>query len=141
MNTYSVPISVKGIVFDDDRVWLRKNERNEWELPGGKIDMGEQPKQTVAREMKEELGFTTEVLDIIQSHIYTIESSIDESHGVLVLSYLCKIIAKTNKFEIDGEGGKAEFKTFSINEITELTILEFYKSSIQKAWEIHQNKS
>lgn len=33
-----LPISVKGIVFQDGKVWLRRNERSEWELPGGKLD-------------------------------------------------------------------------------------------------------
>lgn len=43
---YNILISVKGIVFDDEKVWLRKNERQEWELPGGKLDKGEQPEET-----------------------------------------------------------------------------------------------
>ncbi len=45
-HTYSVPISVKGIIFENNSVWLRKNEREEWELPGGKLDEGEQHKKS-----------------------------------------------------------------------------------------------
>ena len=44
---YDVPISCKGIVFENGRVWIRQNERGEWELPGGKLDPGEQPEDTV----------------------------------------------------------------------------------------------
>jgi hypothetical protein len=55
-NPYLVPISVKGIVFEDGKVWLRHNERNEWELPGGKLDEGEQPEETVVREMIKKAG-------------------------------------------------------------------------------------
>ena len=69
-----LPISIKGIVFENGKVWLRKNERKEWELPGGKLDKGEQPEQTVVRELKEELGFETQVVDIIQAHLYKIKS-------------------------------------------------------------------
>lgn len=134
MNTYSVPISVKGIVFDNGKVWLRKNERNEWELPGGKLDVGEQPEQTAIREMQEELGFATEVVDIVQSRLYTIKKSSDESRGVLVVSYLCKILNKDGEFEIDGEAGKAQFQDFPVNEIEELNMPDFYKEAIQKAW-------
>lgn len=67
---YLVPVSVKGVVIEDGKVWLRKNERNEWELPGGKIDPDEQPEQTVSRELFEELGFKVEVKDIVGAHMY-----------------------------------------------------------------------
>jgi 8-oxo-dGTP pyrophosphatase MutT (NUDIX family) len=130
---YMVPISVKGIVFEDRKVWLRQNERNEWELPGGKLDDGEQPEETIVRELLEELGFETEVVDIIQSHTYIIKKSSDESHGVLVVSYLCKLINKTGEFENIGEAGKVKFKQFSLDEISGLNIPDFYKEAINKA--------
>ena len=130
---YLVPVSVKGIVFDDDGVWLRSNERGEWELPGGKIDPGEQPTETVVREMREELGYEVAVNDLISAHMYTIEKSIDESHGVLVLMYTCDITSRSGIFELDGEGGKAEFKAFPINEIAALNMPTFYKEAIARA--------
>ena len=70
---YTVPISVKGIVFEDGKVWLRKNEREEWELPGGKLDQDEQPTETVVREMKEELGFEVTISDLVHAHLYQIK--------------------------------------------------------------------
>lgn len=133
--TYAIPISVKGIVFEHDRVWLRKNEREEWELPGGKIDRGEQPEETVVREVDEELGFRTEVQEIISATVYTINSTADEQHGVLVISYLCKIISKTGKFETIGEAGKAEFQKFAVEDIEALNMPEFYKKAITKAYD------
>lgn len=62
-----LPISVKGVVFEHGGVWLRKNERDEWELPGGKIDEGEQPAETVARELQEELGFEVQAIKIVHA--------------------------------------------------------------------------
>ncbi|GGM43483.1 hypothetical protein GCM10012275_13070 [Longimycelium tulufanense] len=38
------PISIKGVVVRDGKVLLLKNEREEWELPGGRIEPGELPK-------------------------------------------------------------------------------------------------
>ena len=64
-----LPISVKGIVFHGARVWLRKNPRGEWELPGGRLEPNEQPWETVARELKEELGFDTEVTRLVHSEV------------------------------------------------------------------------
>lgn len=135
MQTYSVPISVKGIVFDNNGVWLRKNERDQWELPGGKIDKGEKPDEAVIRELSEELGFKTKVQDIIQAYLHTIQGSQDESNGVLVITYLCKLIEKTGEFEIEGEAGKAKFHKFLIEEINSLNMPDFYKEAIHKARE------
>lgn len=130
---YLVPISVKGIVIENSKVWLRKNERNEWELPGGKIDPGEQPEETIQRELQEELGFETKVTSLIQAYMYTINVSIDENRGVLVLTYLCHLLNKTGEFEHEGEAGHAEFNSFDPGEVKSLNMPMFYKESIAKA--------
>lgn len=127
-----IPVSVKGLVIEDGKVWLRKNERDEWELPGGKLDEGEQPEETVLREMREELGFEVLVKDILQAHLYKVQKSIDESHGVLVVTYLCEIVQKVGEMELIGEGGRAEFRQFAANELDRLTMPDFYKASILK---------
>ena len=132
---YLVPVSVKGIVFENGKVWLRKNERNEWELPGGKIDPGEQPLDTVKREMLEELGFTVDVTDIIQADLYSIAVSRDENRGVLVICYACHILDKSGNFELEGEAGRAQFARFSLSEIPTLNMPEFYKIAINAAAE------
>lgn len=132
---YSVPISVKGIVFEDGKVWLRKNERNEWELPGGKMDEGEQPEQTVARELEEELGFTVTVKDLISAYLATVTVSADENRGVLVVSYVCELLSSTGIFEHEGEAGSAEFQAFSLDELVALNMPQFYKEAIMKASE------
>lgn len=131
--SYNIPISIKGIVFDDEKVWLRKNQRREWELPGGKLDEGEQPEETAVREMREELGFEVEAITPVQVYLHTVKESIDESRGVLVVSYFCKLLKKTGEFEFEGEAGKAEFQAFAIKEIGGLNMPQFYKEAIYKA--------
>lgn len=133
MKSYLIPISVKGIVFEGDSVWLRKNERDEWELPGGKIDEGEQPAETVTRELREELGFEVEVIKIIHAWVYKIQKE-GESSDVFVLSYLCKLISKIGDFEMEGEAGKAEFRKFGLDEIETLKTPNFYKDAIHLGW-------
>ncbi len=131
--TYSVPISVKGIVFEEGKVWLRKNERDEWELPGGKLDEGEQPEKTVVREMHEELGLEVDVVRLIDAHLYKIQVSVDESRGVLVLSYSCKIIERVGDFEHIGEAGPARFSLYGLDEVENLPMPDFYKKAINLA--------
>ncbi len=130
---YTVPVSCKGIVTEAGKVWLRSNERGEWELPGGKLDEGEQPEQTVAREMLEELGVKVEVGSVISNHLHTIKQSFDESHGVLVAIYACLMIERTGQPEHNGEAGPAEFKQFAVSELDDLPMPVFYKQAIRKS--------
>jgi 8-oxo-dGTP pyrophosphatase MutT (NUDIX family) len=130
MNTYNVPISVKGIVIENGKVWLRYNERKEWELPGGKLDKGEQPEETVVRELEEELGFKVKAEKLVGAYLYTIKLNEDESRGVLVLTYLCNLVNKIGKFEVIGEAGKSKFKKFPLKDIKNINLPEFYKKTI-----------
>lgn len=131
---YAVPISCKGIVFEGGQVWLRSNERGEWELPGGKLDPGEQPTQTVAREMLEELGVKVRVKEVISNYLYTIIRSVDETRGVLVASYLCELLERVGDVEHEGEAGHAEFKQFSLEDLPD-NMPDFYKNAIKLAAE------
>ncbi len=133
---YKIPISVKGIVFEDNKVWLRYNERNEWELPGGKLDPDEQPAETVVRELREELGFDVKVLGLVHAYKYVIPGSIDESQGVLIIAYVCALLEKVGEFELSGEMGVARFQAFSLDEIADLTMPSFYRDAISRAQEI-----
>ena len=130
---YKVPISCKGIVFEDGKVWLRSNERGEWELPGGKLDPGEQPEDTVAREMLEELGVKVRVQGVVGNYLYVITKNVDEARGVLVASYSCELLERVGDVEHDGEAGHAEFKQFDVAELDALTMPDFYKSAIRRA--------
>lgn len=129
-DTLSVPVSCKGIVFEAGKVWLRENERQEWELPGGKLEKDEQPEETVVRELHEELGFEVEVKKLAQVHLYEIDTSTEEPRGVLVLTYLCTLLSKSGTFELEGEAGPAKFQAFPVEEIDPLPMPQFYKDSI-----------
>jgi 8-oxo-dGTP pyrophosphatase MutT (NUDIX family) len=132
-STYAVPISCKGIVFEDGKVWLRHNERDEWELPGGKLDPGEQPPETVAREMLEELGVKVDVKQVVSNYLYRINTSSDEHAGVLVASYVCEFVERAGEVEHEGEAGPAQFKLFKPEDIAGLKMPEFYKDAIVRA--------
>lgn len=128
-----LPISVKGIVFEDGKVWLRRNEREEWELPGGKLDPAEQPVETVEREMLEELGMCVRPVAPVHAHRHEIPGSLDEDRGVLVLSYLCELVSSTGEFELTGEGGAVRFGTFAVEDLGSLNMPEFYVDAIRSA--------
>jgi 8-oxo-dGTP pyrophosphatase MutT (NUDIX family) len=57
METRAFPVSVKGVAVQGGKVLLLRNERDEWELPGGKLEVGEDPADCVVREISEESGW------------------------------------------------------------------------------------
>jgi 8-oxo-dGTP pyrophosphatase MutT (NUDIX family) len=84
-DAFRFPVSVKGIVIRDGAVVLVKNRRDEWELPGGKLELGEPPEKCVAREIEEELGLDVEPVAPVDAWVYSIT---DETH-VLIVTYGC----------------------------------------------------
>lgn len=51
-----------GIVFYDDKIFLLKNEKNEWIFPKGVIRSGELPGEVAVTRVKEETGITAEIV-------------------------------------------------------------------------------
>lgn len=79
------PVSVKGVVLARGRVLLAENERDEWELPGGRLEIGERPEQCVVREFGEETGIEVEVDRIVDSWVYPVLAG----RQVLIVTYRC----------------------------------------------------
>jgi 8-oxo-dGTP pyrophosphatase MutT (NUDIX family) len=71
-----LPVSVKGIVFRrknaKSEVLLLRNERQEWELPGGRIEVNETPEACLMREFKEETGLQVAIGPCVGSGVLTI---------------------------------------------------------------------
>ena len=64
------PVSIKGVLVEAGRVVLLENERDEWELPGGRLEPGEAPMTCLVREFAEELGAVVVVASIIDCWVY-----------------------------------------------------------------------
>jgi 8-oxo-dGTP pyrophosphatase MutT (NUDIX family) len=82
---YRFPVSVKGIVVRNGAVVLVRNRRDEWELPGGKLELGETLEGCLTREIEEELQLDVEPAALVDAWVYTIAP---DTH-VLVLTYGC----------------------------------------------------
>jgi mutator protein MutT len=80
------PVSVKGVVFIGDRVVLLKNEREEWELPGGRLEAGESPPACVVREIREELAIDVVAIELLDCWLYEVRPG----REVVVVSYGCR---------------------------------------------------
>jgi ADP-ribose pyrophosphatase YjhB (NUDIX family) len=85
-------ISIKGVVVRDGKVLLLRNERDEWELPGGRIEIGETPEECVAREILEETQWRVETGSILDTWMYHID--VVDKH-VFVVTYGCHPVGTT----------------------------------------------
>ena len=81
-----LPISVKGVLMHRGRVLLLRNERDEWELPGGRLDHGESPEEALAREIREETGLMASVASLVDAWVY----EVTPRKQVLILEYACR---------------------------------------------------
>jgi 8-oxo-dGTP pyrophosphatase MutT (NUDIX family) len=125
-DAYRFPVSVKGVVIRGDKVILLRNERDEWELPGGKLELSESPEQCLAREMAEELRLEIVPESILNSWIYTIVPGV----SVLILAYGC---LESSRDEAILSDEHRELRWFPLVDVDSLTMPEGYKASI-RAW-------
>ncbi len=82
-------VSIKGVLAaPDGRVVLLQNERDEWELPGGQIELGESPAQCLAREIYEELCLRVEVGQPLDTYLF----EVTPGRHVFIVTYECALI-------------------------------------------------
>jgi len=124
-DAYRFPVSVKGVVLRGDAVVLVKNRRGEWELPGGKLELGEDPEQCVKREIEEELQLTVSADDVVDAWVYTIA----EGTHVLVVSYGC---SETHHRRAVLSDEHTELEWIALSDVDGLRMPEGYKTSIRR---------
>lgn len=85
-------VAASALVDSDGRVLLAQRPEGKqlaglWEFPGGKVEPGETPEETLIRELQEEIGITTKVACLapltFASHTY------DDFHLLMPL-YVCR---------------------------------------------------
>ncbi|MCB1177593.1 MAG: NUDIX hydrolase [Leptospiraceae bacterium] len=77
-----------GIILNESNEILLclRNDKNIWNLPGGKVEVRESPFKACIREVKEETGLTVKLKKLIGVYLYT-------SKNKLVFTFLCKAIS------------------------------------------------
>lgn len=121
------PVSIKGVVVRSDRVLLLRNERQEWELPGGRLELGETPPQCVAREIAEETGWAVEAGPILDAWTYDIAQV---QRHVFIVTYGCHLRPGQDDIEPVLSHEHKQVGLFTAAEVADLEMPQGYRKSI-----------
>lgn len=87
-------IAAKSFVIKDNKLLVLKRASNDvqmpdiWEIPGGRLELGEDPHEGIKRETKEETGIDIEVLNPINVRHF----NRDDGQTITMLIFLCKAL-------------------------------------------------
>lgn len=116
-------VSIKGVMTIGGRIPMLFNELDEWELPGGRLEAGEQPEITLIRELAEELNIEAQVDRILDSWLYRIAG-----HGeVVIVTYACTV-RRSEAMRLSHE--HKELRLFEPDELASVSVPDGYRRSI-----------
>ena len=125
-------VSIKGIIFLDDRVLLLRKPSGEWDIPGGRLSIEENPKQCLIREVLEETGLTVKPGKLLHRWIRRRPNKID----VFLVSHICKLANSTANTRLSIEHDKLGW--FSLQESEALYLPEGIYKSVQRAFRLQK---
>ncbi|MER5490545.1 MULTISPECIES: NUDIX hydrolase [unclassified Streptomyces] len=140
------PVSVKGVALDaQERVLLLHNERDEWELPGGRLEIGpegngsapadESPGTALERELSEESGWTVKAGPLLDGGAWIYEPL--PGRRVLIVTYGCTVLTPSRVPVLSHE--HKEIGLFHEHEVAGLTMPDGYKRSVA-SWYAHPGR-
>jgi 8-oxo-dGTP pyrophosphatase MutT (NUDIX family) len=123
------PVSAKGVLLGEEGVVLLENERGQWELPGGKLEIGESPEECLAREIREELDLEPEIGPLLDAFVYEVLPGV----RVLVLAYGC---FTGNVRGVSHSAEHSDVGIFGLDELGMIELPEGYARSV-RIWSEH----
>jgi len=116
------PVSIKAIIIDNNKALCLKNERNEWDFPGGKINFNEDVEHCLKREVKEETNLDIKNLKILKSFNLKFNNV-----SVITVVYFAEISCDSS---ISVSHEHSEYNFFSKSEIKNLNMPQNLKNII-----------
>lgn len=119
--------SIKGVLLVDGGVVLVRNERDEWELPGGRAEPGESPPDALVREFEEELSVRVHVAAPIDAYDF----EVIPDRYVRVMTFGCTL---EGEFTPKISEEHSDFSVFPLDALAGLPLPSGYRDSIHRWW-------
>ncbi|GAA2720451.1 MULTISPECIES: NUDIX hydrolase [Streptomyces] len=121
------PVSVKAVALDIHQRVLLCNERDEWELPGGRLEPSDDsPETTVERELLEETGWEVKAGPLIDGGVWIYEPI--PGRRVLIVTYGCTVLTPHEKPVVSHE--HKQVGLFAADDVPALNMPDGYKRAI-----------
>lgn len=134
---YATPkVDVRGVVFRDDGILLvRERSDGRWTLPGGWVDVWESPSGSVAREVREESGYSVRPIKLLALFDRNKHPHPPSPYHIYKLFFLCELLEgePAQSLETDGAG------FFPENALPELSVSRITHSQITRLFEHRRN--
>lgn len=110
-------IVTAGVIIEDKKVLVTQRKEDAlrgllWEFPGGKTKQGEDPREALRRELKEELDIEVEVENIFEVVFHSYPE-----YPILLLAYGCRV-----RHGVPRPIGCRAFRWVNLKELNELVL-------------------
>lgn len=124
------PVSVKGVVRTKDQVLLAYNDRDEWELLGGRLEPGEDPTTTVVREVAEESGLVITTGALLSVWVQPVNP--DATKSVFIVAFDCPVVTAGEPVVSDEH---QQVRWWPLDDLPTASLPEGYRLAIAAATE------
>ncbi len=135
-------VSLKAFIVQDGRALLvQESDTGYWELPGGRIDVGEERldhAEILAREIAEELGPDLGVTTSLEAVTFARQRPTDNVFQFLV-ARVCRVIS--GEIRLSDEHARAEWHTPETWAALQFPPLSDYPQALKHLWAIAQSRT
>lgn len=117
MNFKSPKLTTDGVIIENKKILLIKRKNNpfkdQWALPGGFVEYNERVEDSVVREVFEETGLKTKIIELFG--VYSDPKRDPRAHTITLVYLLQKISGK-----LEGKDDASEAKFFNLDNLPDL---------------------
>lgn len=121
-------VSIKGVIITDNKVLLLRKSDGSWDLPGGRLNSDETPKQCLIREIHEETGLYVKPGRLLHRWLRRRPEKTD----IFLISHLCRPAGPAAEIVISSE--HTELGWFSALDIEMLITSKGIRKSVWRAF-------